>query len=291
MTDRRADRVRVPDGRWVQFREHGPASAPTVLYCHGAPGSRHEIGWAAPVLDRSRVPVRLVAVNRPGYGGSTWTPLAGFAAWASDAAAVLDTIGVDECSVLGASGGAPFALAFAVAYPDRVIRLGVAAGVAPPTVKGMDRSAVWLREPRSRQWRTARYTALAVGYRLGLRAWLEERMLAPLPGPDRQALSQRPARAVLHQVVREAFAQRGHAAAHEAGLLLQSWDLDPVELDRPVRVWHGSHDTRVPLEVGHGLADLLPGASLTVWPQHGHFSWATSDAVTEIAAYLTGQLE
>lgn len=220
-------------------------------------------------------------------GETTWAAGSGFKAWATDTAVVLEMLDVDHCAVLGASGGAPFALAFATEHTDRVSRIGLVAGVGPPTVEGMDRSAVWLSEPRSPRLRAVRHAALAAGYRAGLGGWLEERMLAALGDADRSALTNGEARSVLHDVVGEAFAQRGRAAAYEAGLLLQPWGLDPTHLDRPVRIWHGSLDTRVPVEVAHGLASVLPNASVTVWPQHGHFSWATSDAVIEIAAYLS----
>ncbi len=288
VTDIREGGVRLPDRRWVQYTDQGPAGAPVVLYCHGIPGSRHEVAWASSALDGVGTPVRLIAPNRPGYGRSTWTRLPGFAAWTADAAHVLDGLGVGRCAVLGASGGAPFALACAQHLAARVNRVGVVAGVAPPRVAGMDRSAAWLTEPRDPRARVLRYAALAAGYRLGLGRWLEGRLLAALGEADRQALQPAGARATLHRVVVEAFAQRGRAAAHEAGLLLEDWDIDPAQVGVPVRVWHGTRDTRIPVEVSHGLTDLMPGASLEVWPQHGHFSWATSDQVAGIAAYLTG---
>ena len=287
MGEQRESRVRLRDGRWVQYLDVGPPRAPVVLYGHGIPGSRHEIRWAAPVLASSGIPIRLLALNRPGYGGSAWAAGGGFAAWASDAATVLQRLGVDRCAVLGASGGAPFALAFAAANPDRVSRVGLAAAVGPPTAAGMDRSAVWLSEPRSPRLRSARYAALATGYRAGLAGWLEERMIRALGAPDRAALTEPGARSVLHRVVGEAFAQRGRAAAVEAGLLLRAWDLDLDRVDQPVRIWHGSLDTRVPAETARGLADLLPQASVSIWPRHGHFSWATSSEIIDIAAHLT----
>jgi hypothetical protein len=56
-----------------------------------------------------------------------------------------------------------------------------------------------------------------------------------------------------------------------------------------VRVWHGSLDTTVPVEVAAGMAALLPHVSATIWDGHGHghSGWATSDAVVEVAAALT----
>lgn len=78
----------------------------------------------------------------------------------------------------------------------------------------------------------------------------------------------------------EAFAHHGHAAAVEAGLLARAWDFDLSSVDQPVRIWHGSADTRVHVETTHGLAGLQ--ASVSMWPGHGHFSWAISAAVPEV---------
>jgi hypothetical protein len=49
---------------------------------------------------------------------------------------------------------------------------------------------------------------------------------------------------------------------------------------------HHAHDG-LPAATSHGLADLLPHASVIIWPGHGHFSWAASDAVIEVADELT----
>ena len=59
--------------------------------------------------------MRLVALNRPGYGGSTPSAAPSLLATGRDTAALADVLGLQDYAVLGISGGGPFALATGVA--------------------------------------------------------------------------------------------------------------------------------------------------------------------------------
>ena len=74
---------------------------------------------------------RLVAVNRPGYGGSTPSKAPSLLATGRDTAAVAALLGIQEYAVLGISGGGPFAAATGVADPGAVRAVAVVAGVGP----------------------------------------------------------------------------------------------------------------------------------------------------------------
>ncbi|MFC6976544.1 alpha/beta fold hydrolase [Halomicroarcula sp. GCM10025709] len=50
----------------------------------------------------------------------------------------------------------------------------------------------------------------------------------------------------------------------EARLLADPWGFDVAAADTPVRLWHGSRDTNVPLAGARELADRLPDAELHV---------------------------
>jgi pimeloyl-ACP methyl ester carboxylesterase len=132
-----------------------------------------------------------------------------------------------------------------------------------------------------------RWPALSMLRSIGLGQWQEERMLAALPEPDRRALRAEPARATLHRVAAEGFAQSGRAAAHEERLYRSAWDFPLHSVRQPVGVWHGGADIRVPAEVGRSLARRVPDGSFVLWPQHGHFSWATSPELHEVIDFLT----
>src|SRR6478752_3794842 len=59
--------IQTRDGRALTFRDWGDRSGRPVFYLHGGPGSRLLRG---PDLDDSRLGVRLITYDRPGYGRS-----------------------------------------------------------------------------------------------------------------------------------------------------------------------------------------------------------------------------
>jgi pimeloyl-ACP methyl ester carboxylesterase len=107
-----------------------PAGVP-LLYLHGTPDSR----LARPADDgvAARAGVRLLALDRPGYGGSDALPAGSpwTGALARDVAAVLDELDVERVLLLAWSGGTLVALALAAALPAHVSALGIVAGLVP----------------------------------------------------------------------------------------------------------------------------------------------------------------
>jgi len=89
------------DGRRVGFLACGDASGRPVLYCHGFPGSRLEV----PLADRivAQKGIRLIGVDRPGYGLSDDRPGRSLNDWADDVAELADHLGIERYSILGAS--------------------------------------------------------------------------------------------------------------------------------------------------------------------------------------------
>ncbi len=279
----------LADGRRVAYARTGPAHEPVVVHCHGVPSSRWELGLIEATLQRVGSGVHILALNRPGYGPSGFRTLPGFIEWTSDVEEVLDRFGVDQVAVLGASGGAPFALACAHRFPERVRRVAVVVGVGPPDVPGMDRSAAITDEPTSDGARRAKYRLLSLGFALGLGPRLARRAIAGLAAEDRRVLGDATMRQAYLTVAGEAFSQRGRGATQDSGLLLRRWDFDLSAVTRPVRLWYGERDTQVPAEVGRSMAALLPGSSLVTWPDHGHFSWlGDGEAVADIVSFVGG---
>ena len=78
------------------------------------------------IKDRfKKLGIKLVAIDRPGVGLSTNWENRTMLDFATDVQQVLDYLGVNEFSVQGMSGGGPFALAVAHAFPNRVRRVGI----------------------------------------------------------------------------------------------------------------------------------------------------------------------
>jgi pimeloyl-ACP methyl ester carboxylesterase len=107
--------------RWVADSGIGDAAA--VLWCHGGPGSRLEPAYLRRVA--SEAGLRIIGIDRPGYGLSTPQPGRTIAAWVPEALAVADHLGLGPFAAVGISTGGAYALALAALAPERV--LGVVA--------------------------------------------------------------------------------------------------------------------------------------------------------------------
>ena len=113
-----------------------------MFYFHGFPGSQVECDLLQPERELPGVDVRLIALDHPGFGSSTFQPGRRTLDWATDVDEAADLLGLDRFAVLGVSGGGPCALACGHALNGRVTRIGVAAGIAPPEAPGMDKAAI-----------------------------------------------------------------------------------------------------------------------------------------------------
>jgi pimeloyl-ACP methyl ester carboxylesterase len=247
----------LPDGRHAQLWTGGATDCPTVLVCHGTPDSR----WVARtgVHAASAAGVRLVAVNRPGYGTSTPAPST-MTSVADDAVAVLDLLGLDRVTVLGMSVGGPYAAALAARHPDRVAALGV---VASPTETRAAMGPVETMMERARPEFAA--WAATVNAADPDDDALAARFLASLPPADADVLAAALSPTEVAASVREALA-RQDGYLRDAALLFGDWGVHFEDITAPTHLWYGSDDDRNPPETGAWWSDRIPGAELTVTP-------------------------
>jgi pimeloyl-ACP methyl ester carboxylesterase len=261
----------LSDGRRLSWIELGASSGPIVVVLDG-PGSRGLARAAAPAA--LELGLRLVAPDRPGFGS---TPQAGrpIAAWPEDHAALLDHLGVDRAGIFAQSGGTPYALAVALAIPERTTALALAGAVAPLDDPGSARELG---------------SDLRVATRLARRApWLLRLLLGRLAhtaARDRQAFARKAAKrlppadlAVLADpdlrdldiaATREILERPGSVAA-EIGLLARPWGLDLASFRVPLALWSGDRDTRHPTAQSRRLARLLGGGEIHVVPEAATF--------------------
>ncbi|MFO7593528.1 MAG: alpha/beta hydrolase [Pseudomonadota bacterium] len=259
---------RLPDGRFIGYADYGAADGFPVFYFHGSPGSRLEAYLAAEAAQDQGV--RLIAVDRPGYGLSDPKPDRQLLDWPADVSALADSLGLRQFSILGASGGGPYALACAFLLSDRLHRVGLAAGLAP------------FREGR-----------LKLGSRLGLRfarvafplihKLLESQIQRNpartvsfaarlLSTPDQEILKRPGINAIFQRSLQEAFRQ-GRAGVHrDMELYGTSWGFRLEEVTFPIELWHGEADRLLPPRMCRRQAEAMPHARAYFIPNEGHFS-------------------
>src|SRR2546426_11840898 len=102
-----ADTLELEDGRKLAYAEFGPAGGRPVFFLHCSPGSRLQ----CPDPDApERLGLRVVTVDRPGYGLSDPSPGRLLTEWPADVAALADQLGIDEFARLGWCWGGHHAL-------------------------------------------------------------------------------------------------------------------------------------------------------------------------------------
>lgn len=271
--------VRLPDGRRVQLWQGGAPSGPVVFFLHGCPDTRRAAfpgdGAAA------RAGVRLVAVNRPGYGRSD-PAASGHSSVADDLIAVADLLGVEQLAVLGMSLGGPYALACAARHPGRVTAVGVVAAPA------MTLGPPWHRDDLTpdRQAFFAQLSACTVDEGMELMRPEFEEFVATVAAddPDDAAVADRWNRglnpldlALLSALpsdevaasAREALAGT-HGYLRDAAITFRQWDFQPDDVRCPTWLWYGGHDSNAPARNGRWFADRVPGATLVVREDTAH---------------------
>lgn len=247
----------------------------TVVFCHSAPGAG--IFDPDPVETRSRE-VTLLAVDRPGYGGSE--PMADDE-WASvgsaadDIGTVLDGLRVKRAGVVGWSAGGRVALALAARRPELVDRVVVAATPAP------QEEVPWIspeyeqllqrmsrRGPRDVHTELARLLTALVPEDPFSDAALER--IATSPADD-DVVRDTETRACLGEMLRLAFLQGATGLASDlAGYCLQPWGFEPAEVEAKVLLLYGSRDPVAGPKHGRWWKERLPSSRLEVVPGAGH---------------------
>jgi pimeloyl-ACP methyl ester carboxylesterase len=263
-------------GRSLCVLEGGSPEGRAVFTLHGTPGSR--LFWHEVVEDAEKRGIRLIAYDRPGYGGSDPAPSRAVIDAADDIAAIAGALGVDRYAVYGGSGGGPHALANAV-RPERVVAVAALASVAPWDADGLD----WL--DGMGQDNLDEFGATLEGEE-ALRDYLEKErdsMLAGSPDalaktldsllcpPDRACLTGELAKYFYDQF-KEALRNGVDGWVDDDFVFIKSWGFDLDEISVPVQVWHGSQDHFVPVAHGRWLAERIPGAEEHIHDEDGHLT-------------------
>jgi pimeloyl-ACP methyl ester carboxylesterase len=188
-------------------------------------------------------------------------------------------MGVEEFTVLGVSGGGPFALAAAAAMPARVRRVLIAAGpgpvhlLAPQHLEPDDVHALELLAAGDVDGAVALVTAEARRDFDELRKLPDDEFGEALRGlapPGRDYFDTRPdERAVFVADFRRSL-ERYDGFVRDNLSWLGAWDFDLADVVAPVLLCYGDADAMAPATNGEWLAERLPRATLSILSGAGH---------------------
>jgi pimeloyl-ACP methyl ester carboxylesterase len=238
------------------YREVGPTTGVPVVFLHHFTAGLDD--WDPAVVDGIGAERRVVLVDLRGVGGSGGTTPDSIEAMAGDAIAFLQALGLNTVDLLGFSLGGMIAQVIIQQRPDLVRRV-ILAGTAPAGDQGPAATGAVLQaavEKASAQGKhpkhllffspsaTSQEAANAFLARLDQRT--EDR---DAPVSDETVGAQLTALAKWEQ------------GASPAGL---------TNVDKPVLVVNGDDDTMLPTISSFHLAQLLPDARLSIYPNSGH---------------------
>jgi pimeloyl-ACP methyl ester carboxylesterase len=258
--------------------EFGPPSAErNVVWFHGTPGARRQVPEAARRL-ADEWGVRIIGIDRPGVGLSTAHQYRRLADFSEDLEIALGRIGIDRFSSVGLSGGAPYALAAAHAFPDRVPTVGILGGVVPSG--GEDGTGGGLVSVATRLKPLLPLLSEPLGALLTTFVRLARPVASPAldlyarfaPPGDRAVLQVPENREMFIDDLLNSGRHGMRAAAYDAVLFTRAWGFSVRDIQARVVWWQGDEDNIVPLRHAQHIVPLLPRGELRVRPGDGHLS-------------------
>jgi pimeloyl-ACP methyl ester carboxylesterase len=284
-----SDEVLRVDGRRVGYRLSGAAAPPSLLYLHGTPSSRAEVGDYEPGLLQERG-LCAVAVDRPGYGATDPLDDLDLLARTQDAVAVAGHLGMARFAVQGTSGGGPYALACAVLMPDQVQAVILtSAGGRIGGENGLDGMAEGVAEGWRQEWRDPEGARDRLEMAMaGLRADPLGSLLSltsTWPANERDWLER--SSAAMAEDTAEAARQGGIGWWLDGQAAGRPWPFDVAEIRAPIHIFHGDSDGMAPLPVLR--RSLAPAARVQerIYPGGNHFApWVTRDRQAAMLAVI-----
>jgi pimeloyl-ACP methyl ester carboxylesterase len=269
--------VTLPDGRLLGYAEWGEPSGPPVLYFHGTPASRLD-----PVCfpdAPATAGVRLISIDRPGMGLSSFQRDRKIADWPTDVAALAGELGLERFGVVGWSGGGPYVLACAAALADRLTGAVSVAGVGrldrPGAMEGMNPNEAKLTRLCLKAPPLAR---LVLGTVLRLSRAKPDQAFggfrSEVSESDRQVIDALPPEAKQMGWFVESGRQSAKGPVHDYRAL-RDWGFQLEQVEMPVALWQGDADQLVPMHQAEDLAARAPGATLHPCSGEGHLAMVT----------------
>jgi pimeloyl-ACP methyl ester carboxylesterase len=280
VADARGGVIRLRDGRALAYAEWGPADGRPVLHFHGVPDGRFGWGGGSVCTDRG---VRLIAVDRPGVGGSDPKRGRSVADWPADVEELAEQLELDRFAVSGWSAGGAYALACAHAMQPQIDAVALVSGVGrldlPGFVEQMSTAAAWRLAARVPSAMTLAYSALA---RLARRrpGTAQKALFSGAPKVDRAVIDRPDVGPRLVFAYVEATRPGGRGLTEDMQAVLNPWGFEPTEVRLPVHLIHGRRDTVAPPAHAEHWIETLETVR-PVWIEDaGHF--LIEDHVEEI---------
>jgi pimeloyl-ACP methyl ester carboxylesterase len=270
------DLVATRGGRILEIREYGDPAGHPALFFHGLIGSHHQASYVAAQAKENGL--RIIAPNRPGVGKSDFIARTSALEVVPDVEDIARALSIDEFSLIGISGGTPYALACLLRLTHRVRTVTIISGMGPMrlprALQGMDPRRRLALEIGSRYPELAKRECRrwAERFRIDPERFLR-RLVATWSAPDQQLFQRPDVFDLFLRDLEQVFIEgNGPDTFAQELRLYRNYGFSPAQLppERHVTLWHGLQDTIVPPAMAWSLARILPNREVHFLPG-GHF--------------------
>ena len=259
--------IQLPDGRRLSYSQTAAAGDSTVLYLHGNPGSRQEVLRPPYLAAFKRAGLRVISIDRPGYGDSDPPLEKGHQLFARDIGVLMTQLGLQSAVVVGHSRGTLPAISLGVLLPDRITAVGVFGPTGLPDDPALMRSQAVPARLMLQLVRSAPAIARSL---FRMNSWVDRQY--PDGAAQRMArfMSSAADRAQL-QASGQSFVETLAAGMRrDPAFAIDDWrswlvdplGFDPTSLGQPLLLWIGSEDGLCPARPVHHMAARIAGSSV-----------------------------
>jgi pimeloyl-ACP methyl ester carboxylesterase len=265
--------ITLANNRLLAYTEYGLSDGYPVFFFHGTPGSRL---FCPSEEITTKSGVRLIAVDRPGYGGSTFQPNRHILDWTDDITKLADALCIDKFAIAGHSGGGPYTAACAYAFPGRVTAAAILSGAgpvdAPLDLQGMTTMyRIGFRFARYIPWLLGRLMiGLIYSQRYTNPARAMDLEIGRRPAADDALIAIPEIREICIRSDIEGFRQGLRGLAWDIRLITRPWGFRLEEISVSVYLWHGSEDNLTTLSMARYIAEKIPNCKPTYCTGEGH---------------------
>ena len=266
----------LKDKRKLGYEEYGLVDGFPIFAFHGTPGSR--IWMEEDDSTSQELNIRLITIDRPGFGLSDFQPKRRILDFASDIEQLADHLELDHFAVMGISGGGIYAAACAYALKNRVIKAGLISTInefkngKPPEGMCKENRMVFIWAKRF-PWLLRvilNQQKKLIDRKPDLYKQSIQKQVAHLCPADQEVMANAENAEIMWMHMKEAFRQGTKGAIYEAALLTRKWSFDCADIRCEVEVWHGLEDTLAPVSSVVQLAEKIPVCNTHFIENKGH---------------------
>lgn len=264
-------------GNTLSYRVWGDLNHHPILFFHGFPGSNIQGGALKEELPKHQL--CLIAVDRPGYGGSSPLKALQLKEHMEGLLELLSSHGKKEFSVVGVSGGAPMAHIMASTYASQVQSLTIVCGLATPNAQTWEAFGSFQQRALTLRKLLPEFVLGPLINKILKRHGPHERIkrfLNTLNSSDRNILQNAETYNLMVTSMSEAVRQGSRGILWDSALYGQDWlstYCDKEALAKmPVHYYHGTQDLILNYKMAEHMNRLLPHSKLQIFEGEGHYS-------------------